>query len=66
VQVLLNNINMAYTSLNQISVEKDTWIVKVRIIRMWDAINIANDHELISLDMIMADENVRSYLFFSI
>jgi hypothetical protein len=40
--------------------------VKVRIIRMWDAINIANDHELISLDMIMADENVRSYLFFSI
>jgi len=66
VQVLLNNINMAYTSLNQISVERDTWIVKVRIIRMWDAINIANDHELISLDMIMADENVSWYLFFSI
>jgi len=66
VQVLLNNINMTYTSLNQISVEKDTWIVKVRIIRMWDAINIANDHELISLDMIMADENVSWYLFFSI
>lgn len=66
VQVLLNNINMAYTSLNQISVEKETWIVKVRIIRMWDAINIANDHELISLDMIMADENVSCYLFFSI
>jgi hypothetical protein len=66
VQVLLNNINMAYTSLNQISVEKDTWIVKVRIIRMWDAINIANDYELISLDMIMADENVNWYLFFLI
>jgi len=57
---------MAYTSLNQISVEKDTWIVKVRIIRMWDAINIANDYELISLDMIMADENVNWYLFFLI
>jgi hypothetical protein len=56
--VLLNHINMAYTSLNQISAEKDTWNVKVRIIRMWDAVNIANDHELISLDMIMADENV--------
>jgi hypothetical protein len=57
---------MAYTSLNQILVEKDTWIVKVRIIRMWDAINIANDYELISLDMIMADENVNWYLFFLI
>jgi hypothetical protein len=57
---------MTYTALNQISVEKDTWIVKVRIIRMWDAVNITNDHELISLDMIMADENVSWYLFFSI
>jgi hypothetical protein len=55
---------MAYTSLNQISAEKDTWNVKVRIIRMWDAVNIANDHELISLDMIMADENVSCIHFF--
>jgi hypothetical protein len=30
---------------------------------MWDAINIANDHEIISLDMIMVDREVIIYLF---
>jgi hypothetical protein len=56
---------MTYTSLSQLSVEKETWNVKVRMIRMWDAVN-SNDNELISLDMIMIDENVSSYSFFSI
>ena len=54
---------MADTPLNQISVEKDNWNVKIRVIRMWDAINIANDHEIISLDMIMVDREVIIYLF---
>ena len=54
---------MAYTPLNQISVEKDNWNVKIRVIRMWDAINTANDHEIISLDMIMVDREVIIYLF---
>ncbi|XP_059451101.1 uncharacterized protein LOC132181889 [Corylus avellana] len=48
-----NHINMTYTPLNQISTEKDSWNVKVRIIRMWDAVNVANGNELINLDMIM-------------
>jgi hypothetical protein len=55
---------MTYTPLNEISTEKDSWNVKVRIIRMWDAVNVANGNELISLDMIMADENVSWYSFF--
>ena len=54
---------MADTPLHQISVEKDNWNVKIRVIRMWDAINIANDHEIISLDMIMVDREVIIYLF---
>ena len=43
--------------------EKDNWNVKIRVIGMWDAINIANDHEIISLDMIMVDREVIIYLW---
>jgi hypothetical protein len=56
--VLLNHKNMSYTSLNRITPENNAWHVKVRNIRMWDAINRAQGNTLISLDMIMADENV--------
>ncbi|KAM3329081.1 hypothetical protein ACQJBY_026257 [Aegilops geniculata] len=34
---------------------QDPWKVKVRVIRLWDAINL-NNNELISLDMILLDE----------
>ncbi|EMS57445.1 hypothetical protein TRIUR3_19723 [Triticum urartu] len=34
---------------------QDSWKVKVRVIRLWDAINL-NNNELISLDMILLDE----------
>ncbi|XP_073364787.1 uncharacterized protein [Aegilops tauschii subsp. strangulata] len=46
---------MAYDMLHEISNQKDSWKVKVRIIRLWDAINL-NNNELISLDMILLDE----------
>jgi hypothetical protein len=59
--MLLNHNKMNYTSLSQISPNNDTWNIKVRIIRMWDAVNITQGNELISLDMIMADENVSSH-----
>ena len=48
---------MAYDMLHEISNQKDSWKVKVRIIRLWDAINL-NSNELISLDMILLDEKV--------
>ena len=51
---------MEYTTLKQISRDKDNSKVKVRFLRMWDAINIANNHDLISLDMILVDEEVNS------
>ncbi|KAL0009760.1 hypothetical protein SO802_004868 [Lithocarpus litseifolius] len=47
---------MEYTTLKQISRDKDNFKVKVRVLRMWDAINIANNHDLISLDMILIDK----------
>lgn len=56
--MLLNHNNMNHTFLNKISPNNDTWNVKVRIIRMCDVVNIAIGNELISLHMIMADENV--------
>ncbi|KAK4603919.1 hypothetical protein RGQ29_012434 [Quercus rubra] len=47
---------MEYTTLKQISRDKNNSKVKVRVLRMWDAINIANNHDLLSLDMILVDE----------
>ena len=59
-QIIEIQMNMEYTTLNQISRDKDNSKVKVRVLRMWDAINIANNHDLISLDMILVDKEVNS------
>nr|POE80270.1 hypothetical protein CFP56_62819 [Quercus suber] len=49
-------MNMEFTTLKQISRDKDNSKVKVRFLRMWDVINIANNYDLISLDMILVDK----------
>ncbi|KAF3957708.1 hypothetical protein CMV_017305 [Castanea mollissima] len=49
-------MSMEYTTLKQISRDKDNSKLKVRVLRMWDAINIANNHDLISLDMILVEK----------
>ncbi|KAL4609927.1 hypothetical protein ACB092_08G015800 [Castanea dentata] len=54
------HMNMEYTTLKEISRDKENLKVKVRVLRMWDAVNIANDHDLISLDMILVDKEVNS------
>ncbi|KAF3950252.1 hypothetical protein CMV_023964 [Castanea mollissima] len=54
-------MSMEYTTLKQISRDKDNSKLKVRVLRMWDAINIANNHDLISLNMILADERGTIY-----
>ncbi|XP_030969013.1 replication protein A 70 kDa DNA-binding subunit A-like isoform X2 [Quercus lobata] len=48
--------NMEYTNLKQILRDKDNSKVKVKVLRTWDAINIANNNDLISLDMILVDK----------
>ncbi|KAL0000439.1 hypothetical protein SO802_014220, partial [Lithocarpus litseifolius] len=50
------HMDMEYITLKQISRDKNNSKVKVRVLRMWDAINIANNHDLISLDMVLVDE----------
>ncbi|KAL0009241.1 hypothetical protein SO802_010743 [Lithocarpus litseifolius] len=50
------HMDMEYISLKQISRDKNNSKVKVRVLHMWDAINIANNHDLISLDMVLVDE----------
>ena len=37
---------------------------EIRVLRMWDAVNIVSDHNLISLDMIWVDEEVSPYSIF--
>ncbi|XP_065625430.1 replication protein A 70 kDa DNA-binding subunit D-like [Quercus suber] len=46
---------MCWTPLSKISTDRDNWTIKVRVLRMWDAINTKNN-EFISLDMIFIDE----------
>jgi hypothetical protein len=43
--------------LNSISHEKDSWKVKVRVIRIWAAVE-HNNNEIISFSMILLDEDV--------
>ncbi|KAL4626568.1 hypothetical protein ACB092_05G106100 [Castanea dentata] len=54
--LLCNKFFLKYTTLKQISRDKDNSKLKVIVLRMWDAINIANNHDLISLDMILVDK----------
>ena len=58
--MIQSHANKEYTTLKQISRDKDNSKVKVRVLRTWDVINIANNHDLISLDMILVDEEVNS------
>ncbi|KAL0009125.1 hypothetical protein SO802_010627 [Lithocarpus litseifolius] len=46
---------MCWTPLSKLSMDRDNWTIKVRVLRMWDAINTKNN-EFISLDMIFIDE----------
>lgn len=37
---------------------------EIRVLRIWDAVNTMNDDNLISLDMILVDEEVSPYSIF--
>ncbi|KAK4433424.1 hypothetical protein Salat_1104700 [Sesamum alatum] len=49
-------MSLAYNFVEQLSPERDGWKIKVRVTRMWDAIN-CNNRDLFSLDMILLDEH---------
>ena len=48
---------MTYKKLSDLTTNGQTWSIKVKVIRVWDSINNATD-ELISMDMILMDEQV--------
>uniref|UniRef100_A0A453RV46 DUF223 domain-containing protein n=1 Tax=Aegilops tauschii subsp. strangulata TaxID=200361 RepID=A0A453RV46_AEGTS len=56
---------MAYDMLDAINNGKDSWKVKVRVISLWDVVNL-NNNELISLDMTLLDEQAIDPRRFSI
>lgn len=49
---------MEYSLLIEIGSQRDSWTIKVKIMKLWDAINVKNNNDLISLDMILVDEEV--------
>ena len=48
---------MEFSFLNQLSNKSDKYKIKIRVSRMWDAVN-RNNQEIISSDMILIDEQV--------
>nr|POF25160.1 hypothetical protein CFP56_47408 [Quercus suber] len=56
----LSGITMSkvYNFLDQISDAKETWRIRVRICRMWKAVNKRSGNNFISLDMIFIDEKI--------
>jgi len=54
---------MTYQKLSDLTTKGQLWSIKVKVIRVWDSINNATD-ELISMDMILMDEQVIFLLFF--
>ena len=53
---------MTYKKLSDLTTKGQMWSIKVKVIRVWDSINNATD-ELISMDMILMDEQVIFYKF---
>ena len=53
---------MTYKKLSDLTTKGQTWSIKVKDNRVWDSINNATD-ELISMDMILMDEQVIFYKF---
>ena len=49
--------SMAPTLLNALTTVTEAWTIKVKVLRLWDAINLStNEH--ISTDMILIDKKV--------
>ena len=49
---------MAPTPLNSSTTGNETWTIKVKVLRLWDPINLLTN-ELISTDVILLDKKVQ-------
>ncbi|KAK9086557.1 hypothetical protein Syun_028951 [Stephania yunnanensis] len=52
----LTSPEMEYTMLDDLRPTREDWVVRVRISRLWESQNLRNNNEVISLDMILIDE----------
>ncbi|KAM7459454.1 hypothetical protein LguiA_036448 [Lonicera macranthoides] len=46
-----------FNFLSDLTTEREDWIIRARVTRKWDSINLKADNELISVDIILLDEN---------
>jgi hypothetical protein len=51
-------MKMGYNLINQLSDDKNNWKLRVKLSRMWNAVN-RKTSELINVDMVLIDEKVR-------
>ena len=49
---------MEYYFPHELNNNKDSWMIRVRLCRMWESTNTKKNGELISVDMIFIDEKV--------
>ncbi|KAJ4832372.1 hypothetical protein Tsubulata_015004 [Turnera subulata] len=47
---------MATNILNELSPDKETWNIEVRVVRLWESLNYKMHDQVISLDLIICDE----------
>ncbi|KVI06990.1 protein of unknown function DUF223, partial [Cynara cardunculus var. scolymus] len=48
---------MEFVGLQNLVLDNESWVVKIRICRLWESLNTKRNGELISLDMVVIDEN---------
>ena len=49
---------MEYSFLNELNNDKNSWMIRVRLCKMWESVNTKKNRELISVNMIVIDEKV--------
>ena len=49
---------MEYFFLQELNNDKDSWMIRVRLRKMWESVNTKKNRELISMNMIVIDEKV--------
>lgn len=49
---------MAYAKISELNSSKEDWVIQVRLCRMWEAINLKNENDIIGLEMVFVDDKV--------
>lgn len=52
-----------YQFVQDLNPQQDDWVLKVRVVRLWNAFTSQNDEDPIYIEMILLDEKVHIYLY---